>query len=98
MHRRLLLTLEKPATLSVALCLAQAMCAKDDWLRARGLVQSWPVFGRPRRLVTNCAKEFKGQAFQRGCDGSGITIGIPATAAGSIRAAWSNVFWASSMR
>ena len=68
------LTLEKPATLSVALCLAQAMCAKDDWLRARGLVQSWPVFGRPRRLVTDSAKEFKGQAFQRGCDDYGITI------------------------
>lgn len=68
------LTLEKPSTLSVALCLAQAMCAKDDWLRARGLVQSWPVFGRPRRLLTDSAKEFKGQAFQRGCDDYGVTI------------------------
>jgi putative transposase len=68
------LTLEKPATLSVALCLARAMCAKDDWLRARGLVQSWPVFGRPRRLLTDSAKEFKGQAFQRGCDDYGVTI------------------------
>ena len=39
------------------------------------LVQSWPVFGRPRRLVTRIpAKEFKGQAFQRGCDDYGITI------------------------
>jgi putative transposase len=68
------LTLEKPSTLSVALCLAQGMCAKDDWLRARSLVQSWPVFGRPRRLVTDSAKEFKGQAFQRGCEDYGITI------------------------
>ncbi|MEO6382240.1 MAG: Mu transposase C-terminal domain-containing protein [Nitrobacter sp.] len=68
------LTLEKPSTLSVALCLAQAMCAKDEWLRARGLVQCWPVFGRPRRLVTDSAKEFKGHAFQRGCDDYGVTI------------------------
>lgn len=47
------------------------MCAKDEWLRARGLAQCWPVFGRPRRLVT---EEFKGHAFQRGCEDYGVTI------------------------
>lgn len=31
------LTLEKPSVLSVALCLAQAMCPKEAWLAARGL-------------------------------------------------------------
>lgn len=68
------LTLEKPSVLSVALCLAQAMCPKDAWLSSRKLGHAWPIFGRPRMLVTDSAKEFKGHAFQRGCDDYGIRI------------------------
>lgn len=68
------LTLEKPSALSVALCLAHAMCPKDAWLAARNLDHPWPMFGRPRLLVTDSAKEFKGHAFQRGCDDYGIRI------------------------
>jgi hypothetical protein len=32
------------------------------------------MFGRPRLLVTDSAKEFKGHAFQRGCEDYGIRI------------------------
>ena len=63
------LTLEKPSALSVALCLAQAMCPKEKWLAARSIEHGWPMFGRPRS-----AKEFKGNAFQRGCEDYGIRI------------------------
>lgn len=68
------LTLEKPSALSVALCLAQAMCPKEEWLAARGIEHGWPMFGRPRLLVTDSAKEFKGYAFQRGCEDHGIRV------------------------
>lgn len=68
------LTLEKPSALSVALCLAQAMSPKDVWLTARDIEHGWPMFGRPRSLVTDSAKEFKGHAFQRGCEDYGIRI------------------------
>lgn len=68
------LTLEKPSSLSVALCLAHAMCAKDEWMITRGLDYPWPVCGRPRLLVTDSAKEFKGHSFQRGCNDFGIRI------------------------
>ncbi len=68
------LTLEKPSALSVALCLAQAMCPKEGWLAARGIPDGWPMFGRPRLLVTDSAKEFKGHVFQRGCEDYGIDI------------------------
>lgn len=68
------LTLEKPSALSVALCLAQAMCPKDAWLAVRDIEHGWPMFGRPRLLVTDSAKEFKGHAFQRGCEDYGIRI------------------------
>src|SRR5690606_19677843 len=67
-------TLEKPSVLSVALCLTQAMCPKESWLAARGIEHKWPMFGRPRLLVTDSAKEFKGHAFQRGCEDYGIRI------------------------
>lgn len=68
------LTLEKPSVLSVALCLAHAICPKDAWLSSHNLSHAWPMFGRPRLLITDSAKEFKGHAFQRGCDDYGIRI------------------------
>ncbi|ACM29226.1 Mu transposase C-terminal domain-containing protein [Rhizobium rhizogenes] len=68
------LTLEKPSVLSVALCLAQAMCPKEAWLAARYIDESWPMFGRPHLLVTDSAKEFKGHAFQRGCEEYGTRV------------------------
>ncbi|WP_245486884.1 Mu transposase C-terminal domain-containing protein [Mesorhizobium sp. M7A.F.Ca.MR.176.00.0.0] len=68
------LTLEKPSALSVALCLAQAVCPKEAWLSAHDINHGWPMFGRPRSLVTDSAKEFKGHAFQRGCEDYGIRI------------------------
>jgi putative transposase len=68
------LTLEKPSVLSVALCLAQAICRKDEWLTSRSIGHEWPMFGRPKLLLTDSAKEFKGNAFQLGCDDYGIRI------------------------
>lgn len=69
------LTLEKPSSLSVALCLQQALTPKVPWLAAHGLGEhDWPMFGRPRVLVVDRAKEFRGHAFARGCDDFGITI------------------------
>ena len=85
------LTLEKPSTLSVALCLAQAMCAKDDWLRARGVVQSWPVFGRPCRLVTDSARSSRGRRSSVAATTMALRSDT-ATVAASIRAAWSSVY------
>ena len=80
------LTLEKPSALSVALCLAQAMCPKDKWLAARGVGHPWPMFGRPRLLVTNSAKEFKGHAFRVAAKTTAFAF-VTAIAAASTRAA-----------
>jgi putative transposase len=68
------LTLEAPSTLSVALCLAHAICPKEAWLETRGIVHAWPTFGRPKQIVTDSAKEFRGTAFQRGCAEFGVSI------------------------
>ena len=68
------LTLEAPSTLSVALCLAHAICPKEAWLESRGVAHAWPTLGRPKQIVTDSAKEFRGAAFQRGCAEYGVSI------------------------
>ncbi len=68
------LTLEAPSTVSVALCLAHAICRKEAWLEARGVAHAWPTFGRPRQIVTDSAKEFRGAAFRRGCAEYGVSV------------------------
>lgn len=68
------LTLEKPSRLSVALCLAHAMCDKERWLSDRGINHDWPMQGRPRILIADSAKEFQSQSFSRSCADYGITI------------------------
>ena len=67
------LTLEKPSTLSVALCLAHAVCRKEGWMTARGLGHhAWTTYGRPALLHTDSGKDFRSNAFVRGCDEYGI--------------------------
>jgi putative transposase len=68
------LTLERPSRLSVALCLAHAMCRKDDWLAERGITHSWEMYGRPKQIVVDSAKEFQSSTFTRGCADFGITV------------------------
>jgi putative transposase len=68
------LTIEKPSTLSVALCLAHAICRKEDWLAARGIKHAWPTFGRPKGLVVDSGSEFKGASFDKACAEYSIKI------------------------
>ena len=68
------LTLERPSRLSVALCLAHAMCCKIDWLAERGIDHAWPMHGRPKQIVVDSAKEFQSSTFSRGCADYGIAI------------------------
>ncbi len=68
------LTLERPSRLSVALCLAHAMCRKDDWLAERGIAHPWAMHGRPKQIVVDSAKEFQSSTFTTGCADFGITV------------------------
>ncbi|MGL5012454.1 MAG: Mu transposase C-terminal domain-containing protein [Paracoccaceae bacterium] len=68
------LTLERPSRLSVALCLAHAMCRKDDWLAERGIAHPWAMHGRPKQIVVDSAKEFQSSTFTKGCADFGITV------------------------
>lgn len=68
------LTLERPSRLSVALCLAHAICLKDDWLVERGIAHPWAMHGRPKQIVVDSAKEFQSNTFTKGCADFGITV------------------------
>ena len=68
------LTLEHPSRLSVALCLAQTMCEKEDWMAERDIDHAWPMYGRPRKIVVDSAMEFRSASFARGCAEYGIAI------------------------
>ena len=81
------LTLEAPSTLSVALCLAHAV-AQGGVAQARGLAHAWPTFGRPKQIVTDSAREFKGAAFGAAAPNMASRSGF-AIAAGCMKAAWS---------
>jgi putative transposase len=58
----------------VALCLAHAICSKETWFETRGIAHVWPTFGRPKQIVTDSAKEFRGMALQRDCAKHAVTI------------------------
>lgn len=69
------LTLERPSRLSVALCLAHALCRKDDWLEARGMAANdWPMFGRPKVLLVDMGAEFRSALFKEACEDFGINV------------------------
>ena len=65
---------EHPGALNAALALSHAILPKDDWLRERGINRPWPIWGKPRKVHADNAKEFRGSALRRGCAEHGIIL------------------------
>lgn len=68
------LWLESASAASVGLCLLHAMLPKDEWLAKRDINASWPCFGKPRKIHTDNAKEFRGNVLGRICQSYGIDL------------------------
>lgn len=66
--------LEAPSIASVGLCLSHAMLPKDKWLQERGIKAVWPCYGKPRKIHTDNAKEFRGTVLGRACKEYGIDL------------------------
>lgn len=66
--------LEAPSAASVGLCLWHAMLPKEKWLESRGLKAVWNCYGRPRKIHTDNAKEFRGTVLGRACKSYGIDL------------------------
>lgn len=65
---------DPPGALSTGLCLAQGILPKEQWLAKRDLDAEWPVWGFPKTLHMDNAKEFRGLMLQRACAEYGIDI------------------------
>jgi putative transposase len=68
------LSLEPPSATSVALCIAQAVLPKSQWLAERKIQTEWPIDGLFTRLHLDNAKEFRSEALRRGCEQYRIAI------------------------
>jgi putative transposase len=65
-------TLEAPSIHSVSLALTHGCLPKNRWISNLGLDLDWNVWGLPKALHMDNAREFRSDAVRRGCDEYGI--------------------------
>ncbi|UQQ16512.1 Mu transposase C-terminal domain-containing protein [Xanthomonas arboricola] len=65
---------DPPGALATGLCIAQAVLPKEQWLAKHDLDAEWPVWGFPKNLHLDNAKEFRGNTLQKACAEYGIDI------------------------
>ena len=68
------LWLDAPSIASTGLCLMHALMPKEKWLKDLGINASWPCYGRPRKIHTDNAAEFRGTVLGRACENYGIDL------------------------
>jgi transposase InsO family protein len=65
---------EKPSYHSVAKCLANAISFKDAIIERYGLVNDWPCYGIPQRILVDNGSEFHSAALEALCAALNIAI------------------------
>jgi putative transposase len=69
------LSMADPGHMPCAMALNHAMLPKDAWFRVRGIKnKQWPIWGKPRKIFVDNAKEFRGTALLRGCEEHDIIL------------------------
>jgi putative transposase len=68
------ISLDPPSSLSVSMCLAQAMLPKDELVARAGCENKWPIWGKIGTLHLDNAKEFRGKALALACEEYGIDL------------------------
>ena len=68
------ISLDPPSSLSVSMCLAQAMLPKDELVARAGCENKWPIWGKIGTLHLDNAKEFRGKALSLACEEYGIDL------------------------
>lgn len=68
------ISFDPPSALSVGLCLTQAILPKDTYTQSYQLKQKWPVWGLPKKVHADNAKEFRGAMLTRACQQYGINL------------------------
>lgn len=65
---------EAPSAVSVAMCLANALLPKDEFLALLGLKGNWPVSGVMKSIHMDNGRDFHSDALRRGCEQIGTDI------------------------
>lgn len=68
------ISFDPPGAMSTGLCIAHAVLPKEPWLAKHGIEEEWPLWGIPRTLHMDNAKEFRGEMLQRACAQHGIDL------------------------
>jgi len=68
------ISFDAPSAVSVAMCLANALLPKDEFLESLGLQGTWPCHGIMQRIAMDNGRDFHSEALQRGCSEIGIDI------------------------
>ena len=65
---------DPPGALATGLCIAHAILSKDKWLIKHNVASDWPLWGLPKTIHLDNAKEFRGSMLQRACKEYGINL------------------------
>lgn len=68
------LSFDPPSATSVAMCIAQSILPKDDWLTLHGVEASWPVSGIPVTVHVDNGADFRSETFRRACEVYSINL------------------------
>lgn len=61
------LAFHAPNSISVGQCLVNSILRKEEWLKEIGVKGKWPVWGFPRSIHLDNAKEFHSKMLERAC-------------------------------
>lgn len=68
------ISFDPPGALATGLCVAHSILTKEEWLQKHKTNNAWKVWGVPRTLHMDNAKEFRGTMLERACQQYGINI------------------------
>lgn len=60
--------------LATGIALSHAILPKEMWLAKHEIGSSWPIYGIPRKIYADNAKEFRGTMLERACQEYGIIL------------------------
>ena len=68
------LAFDAPSETSVAMCVAQSVLPKDEWLTLHNVDAQWPVWGLPRTIYVDNGADFRSNNFHKSCQMYGINL------------------------
>ena len=68
------LSFDPPSETSVAMCVAQSILPKEEWLLLHKVEAQWPVWGMPRMIHVDNGSDFRSDNFKQSCLAYGINL------------------------